>query len=77
MTVQTRSLADCQTAAVKLYSLAQAAFELYDQVPSGNGAPANGLHALLEVLVQKADALANDIDALERGARAAAKEARS
>ncbi|MCE6951691.1 hypothetical protein LAZ29_12210 [Cereibacter sphaeroides] len=63
------TLSDCQSSAIKIFSLLQAAVELYDQVPSGNGAAANGLHALLEVIQQRAEALASDLEAVERGAR--------
>ncbi|EGJ21659.1 hypothetical protein RSWS8N_06235 [Cereibacter sphaeroides WS8N] len=69
MSVQTKSLNDCHLSAVKLCGLTQAAAALFDLLPTGNGAVANGIVELLDVLVQKAGALADDLDVVERELR--------
>ncbi|RHZ98847.1 hypothetical protein D1114_01815 [Cereibacter sphaeroides] len=65
MTVQTKSLSDLQTQATMLNGLAEATAAIANDVQTVNSKASNGLYALLEVLVQKSDELARDLERLE------------
>ncbi|WP_145111398.1 hypothetical protein [Cereibacter sediminicola] len=64
-----KTLADLQTQATMLNGLAEATAAIANDVQTVNSKASNGLYALLEVLVQKSDELARDLESLEREAR--------
>ncbi len=65
---QAKPLADIQRDAVNLHALAQGVAILNDEAQSDCSPASNSLHVLIDVLVAKADALAVDLDRLNRRA---------
>lgn len=59
-----KTLMETQEAAVELHALAQGSVALMDQCQSDTTPAANALYALLHVLVERADKLADDLDVL-------------
>lgn len=72
-----KTIGDAQVDATMLHALAQGASELFDGSWSKATPATNALCALLAVIVEKADALANDLDVMETEARHAPKPSAS
>lgn len=69
--INRRDVEDCRDASVTLHALTQAADVLYEGVETETSPAAEGLAALLAVVVQTANQLARDLDAALMGRGAA------
>jgi hypothetical protein len=68
-----KTLTELQANAVKLNGLCEAANELVQNTGGSPSPSGNGLYALCEILVQKSDELACDLDRLQLAERATQK----
>lgn len=64
-----------QSEMVHLHALTQGAVELFDSVKHDASPASNALNALLQVIVERADALCHALDEIEASGRAEAKRA--
>lgn len=72
-----KSIRSLQHDACMLHAFAQGIAELHDTLKTDTSPASNAMPALFESLIERADRLSNDLDALETAQRKAEREARA
>ena len=72
-----KSIRDLQHAACMLHAFAQGVAELHDTLKTDMSPASNAMPALFESLIERADRLANELDALQTAQRRAQLEAQA